>query len=228
VGETMNSKIIAGLLILSWLVLCSPGPPNAHAAGVPNALPSAINPAADYLFFFHNYYVETKGSDGDCRYADILKSFSDRGFIVISEIRAKDAPIAGYEEKAAAEIRKLLEAGVPQKNITVAGHSKGGVISIGIASLLGKPQINYLILAGCGIKGLEKAYPDPGRLKGNFLSLYATSDKIAGSCRTTFPQPGKDFTVEEIPLESTAGHQLFFRPGDLWVEPAAAWLKRGR
>lgn len=188
-------------------------------------MPSAINPAANYLLFFHNYYVETKGTDGDCNYYDILKAFTDKGFIVISEIRTKDASVVEYAKKATANIQKLLDAGVPSENITVAGHSKGGVIAIQVSSLLEKPKVNFVIMAGCGIEGLEKSYPDYSRLKGNILSVYATSDKIAGSCVTAFSQSKQDVSLKEIALESAAGHQLFFKPSDVWLEPVMGWLK---
>ena len=155
-----------------------------------------------------------------------MKAFADKGFIVISEIRPKDASVAEWAKKTAANIQAILDAGVPQENITVAGHSKGGVIAIQIASLLGKPKVNYVILAGCGIEGLASAYPDFSQLKGKFLSVYATSDKVAGSCSTAFSQAKQDVSIKEIALENAAGHQLFFKPTDVWFEPVVSWLKQ--
>ena len=199
--------------------------PNSSADGTSYGMPTDVNSTAKYLFFHHNYYVETKGTDGDCKYYDILKSFSDRGYTVISEIRPKDVSVVEYAKSAAERVQKLLDAGVPQENITVAGHSKGGIITIRVASLLEKPKINYVVLAGCGIKALEKGYPDFAGLKGNFLSIYANSDKIAGSCRAEFAKAGEGFSGKELELESPSGHQLFFKPADLWVEPMIGWLK---
>jgi hypothetical protein len=196
----------------------------SHGEAPLYGMPSTVNPSANYLFYFHNYYVETKGTDGDCKYYDILKTFTDKGFIVISEIRPKDASVVDYANKAAANIQKLLDAGIPPENITVAGHSKGGVIAIQVASLLEKPKVNYVIMAGCGIKGLEKSYPDYSRLKGNLLSVYAASDKVAGSCSSAFSHAKQGATFKEIALESPAGHQLFFKPTGVWVEPVTAWL----
>jgi predicted esterase len=198
----------------------------SHADAPSYGMPSAIKPTANYLLFLHNYYVETKGPDGDCKYFDILKAFADKGFIVISEIRPKDASVSEWAKKTVANIQAILDAGVPQENITVAGHSKGGVIAIQIASLLGKPKVNYVILAGCGIEGLASAYPDFSQLKGNFLSVYATSDKVAGSCSTAFSQAKQDVSIKEIALENAAGHQLFFKPTDVWFEPVVSWLKQ--
>jgi predicted esterase len=211
----------AGLFVISPFFFAS----TSHADSPSYGMPTNINTSAKYLFFFHNLYVETKGTDGDCKYYDILKAFTDKGYIVISEIRPKDASIIEYAKKATANIQKLLDAGVPAENIAVSGHSKGGVIAIQVASLLEKPKVNYVIMAGCGIKGLEKAYPDYNRLKGNFLSVYASSDKVAGSCNTAFSQAKQDFTSKEFVLDSAAGHQLFFKPTDVWLEPVMAWLE---
>lgn len=218
----MNHKIIVSTLFgVAFVVLVTRlVSSTAHAA-----TPSTINPSAHYLFFHHNYYVETKGPDGDCKYSDILKAFADMGFIVISEIRPKDVSVIDYSFKAAKDVQSLLDAGVPQENITVAGHSKGGVITIRVASLLEKAKLNYLVLAGFEIKALEKAYPDFTRLKGNFLSVYASSDKVAGSGKAAFSKAREGLTAQEITLENAGGHQLFFKPADVWFEPVVVWLK---
>jgi pimeloyl-ACP methyl ester carboxylesterase len=224
----MNRIILATLigctLLLSALTLV----PAAYAESASNSMPETINPSASYLFFHHNYYVETKGVNGDCKYYDILKTFTDKGYTVISEIRPKDVSVIEYGKKAAADVRTLLAAGVPPENITVAGHSKGGVITLQVAAQLQNPKISYAVLAGCGIKGLEKGYPDFGMLKGNFLSLYASSDKIAGSCGPVFATSREGFFASEIVLDSPAGHQLFFKPADAWIYPVFGWLKQDK
>jgi predicted esterase len=201
---------------------------SARAAEPSCGMPATINPSASYLLFHHNYYVETKGVNGDCKYYDILKAFSDKGYTLISEIRPKDVSVIEYGKKAAADVRKLLAAGVPPEKIMVVGHSKGGVIVLQVAAQLENPKISYAILAGCGIKGQEKGYPDVDKLKGNFLSLYASSDKIAGSCGPAFTQAREGFSAKEVVLDHPAGHQLFFKPVDVWVKPVFGWLEQGK
>jgi predicted esterase len=221
-NRTIGTTLMSFTLFLSCtFFMTSP----SHADEPSYGIPSAFKPTANYLLFLHNYYVETKGPDGDCKYYDILKAFADKGFIVVSELRPKDATVTEWAKKTEANIQKILDAGVPQEQITVAGHSKGAVIAIQAASLLGKPKINYVILAGCGIESLSSAYPDFSQLKGNFLSVYATSDKVASSCSTAFSQAKQDVLLKEIVLESPAGHQLFFKPTDVWFEPIVGWLK---
>ena len=219
----LSATIISFAVVISLAALLTSF---ARAAARPYSMPENINPTASYLFFHHNYYVESKGTDGDCKYYDILKTFNDKGYIVISDIRPKDVSVIEYGKKGAVDVRKLLDAGVPPEKITVAGHSKGGVITLQVASQLENPKVSYAILAGCGIKGLEKGYPDFGPLKGNFLSLYASSDKIAGSCGPAFTQAREGFSAQEMILDNPAGHQIFFKPVDAWVEPVVGWLKQ--
>lgn len=223
----MNSTVSTSLVRFAAFVLCTFFIVSTSYADAPSyGMPLDIKPTNNYIFFFHNYYVETKGPDGDCKYYDILKAFSGKGFTVISEIRQKDASVAESAKKTAANIQAILDAGVPQENITVAGHSKGGVIALQVASLLGKPKVNYVIMAGCGIDGLASAYPDFSQLKGNFLSVYATSDKVAGSCSTAFSQAKQGVSIKEIQLDNAAGHQLFFNPIDVWFEPVTTWMNQ--
>ena len=221
----MNRSInVAFFCLMVFAMLAFILPSSCYAEKSSYGMPSVINTSAKYLFFFHNYYVETKGTDGDCKYYDILKAFKDKGFTVISEIRPPKVSVIEYSKKAAGDIKTIFDAGVASENITVAGHSKGAVIVIQVASLLENPEINYVILAGCGIAPLEKAYPDYSKLKGNFLSVYAISDTIAGSCATFFPNAGKEVAFKEITLDSPAGHQLFFNPAGMWFEPVIEWL----
>lgn len=175
-----------------------------------------------YLVFYHNYYVEAKGPEGDCKYHDILKTFSGAGYSVISELRPKDVPAIEYSKKAASDIRRLMDCGVSPGQISVAGHSKGAVIALRVAAILAQPEMKYVILAGCGIRGL--AYPEFSALKGEFLSVYASSDQVASSCQGAFKQAREGLIGTELVLESAAGHQTFFRPTEIWTKPVLEWL----
>ena len=188
-------------------------------------LPKQFNPSANYLFFFHNYYVEKNGPNGDCKYYDILSAFADQGYTVISDLRPANVQFYNYIEKATSNIEKVLAAGVPPEKITVAGHSKGGIIVIQIASRLKQPRVKYAIFAGCGIQSAAKAYPDFTQLEGTFLSLYAENDTVASSCRNFFAQSANHPDFTESVLHSTAGHRLFFTPERLWLEPAMNWIQ---
>jgi len=189
-------------------------------------MPSVIDSSARYVFFLHNYYVEQHGPNGACKYHDILKAFTDNGFTAISEMRSGNIVPSQYAQKIVRQVKRLLHAGVPPEYITVAGHSKGGVITLCVASQLGNPNIGYIIMAGCDIKFLEQAYPDFTQIKGEFLSVYALSDSIANSCQNAFSKAIIGICYKEITINSDKGHKLFFRPEDIWVEPVMAWINQ--
>jgi hypothetical protein len=95
-----------------------------------------------------------------------------------------------------------------------------------VASQLGNPKIGFIVMAGCGIKPIAQAYPDFTKLKGDFLSIYASSDVIASSCEATFSKASADISNKEIKLKSDKGHQLFFQPEGIWLEPVMTWVKQ--
>lgn len=189
-------------------------------------LPENIDTSSNYLFFLHNYYVETKGPDGDCKYYDILQAFTDQNLAVLSEVRSGKIVPCTYAEKVVAQINTLIEAGVPPEKIVIAGHSKGAVIALCVAAQLANPKINYVIMAGCEIAGIQKyrMYPNFKNLKGQILSIYADTDIVAGSCEKAFSESADGMVYDEILLKSTAGHRLFFEPTDTWMTPTMKWI----
>ena len=212
--------VVLVLAVLSFVSISCAGEEASYG------MPSAIDSSAKYMFFLHNYYVEKVGPDGACKYYDILQAFADKGFTVISEVRSGKIVPSEYAKKIVGQVNKLLDAGVPPKNITIAGHSKGGVIVLCVASQLEKPGVGFVVMAGCEIKPLAKAYPDFTKLKGDFLSVYASSDSIAESCGTAFSSAIQGISSKELKLESGQGHKLFFQPEGVWFEPVIAWLKQ--
>jgi hypothetical protein len=189
-------------------------------------LPSKIDKSAKYFLFLHNYYVEKNGPDGECKYYSILEAFAEKGFIVVSEIRTGKIVPCTYANKVVKQVNTLLKAGVPPQNITIAGHSKGAVISLCVASELENPNINFVVMAGCEIVPIKKfkMYPDFNSLQGRILSIFATSDTIANSCKEAFSMASNGFSGTEIKLESQEGHKLFFAPAAIWISPTVDWI----
>ncbi len=199
-----------------------------------------VEPIEQYFFYLHGAIMETQGKGasspryGVYLYDRIIEHFEDRDFIVIDEVRSKTNPNK-YASKITMQIRQLLAAGVPAKNITVMGFSKGGYIALLVASSLGSSDVNYVVLAGCG-KG-EKAFAFEqflkkkrgARLKGRILSIYATGDLVAGSCRDAIAQSsGEGLTFKETRIKSGKGHGLFYQPRPEWIEPSTRFAKGGR
>ncbi len=226
--RTMQTNgVKASLIILLGLMLAMVWSAAALAGPSSYNMPPKADKSTKYLFFLHNYYVEVKGPDQACDYHGIVKAFADQGYLVVSEVREKNASSSKYAAKIAGQIKTLLAAGVPAKNITVLGHSKGGFITLVVSSILKNPKLNYVIMAGCGIKGACcGAAPSPPA--GRMLSIYDQSDKVAGSCKAEFAGGGKNVRGSEIVLKTGGGHRMFFKVKPSWFDPVMAWLKKGK
>ena len=232
-------SVLLGLLLAANTAACArsadrPDEPSQEPKPTPGAVhtvvPETPDPAAHYLIYLHGSIIETQGRRpthpdyGVYEYDEILDALAARGFQVISEARPAGTKVPAYAEKVAAQVRALVAAGVPAGHIGVAGHSKGGLITVGASSLLDPVDfagVRYVVMAGCfrggsPIRGL--------RLSGHILSIYDEADRLAGSCDTIFANaPGAEET-NEIILHKGLGHGAFYRPMDEWLDPLTAWI----
>lgn len=200
--------------------------------------PATPDPGGRYLFYMHGIKVEEEGPNACSKrenacydYGGITAALAGRGFTVISELRPSGTQIGRYaKQRLIPQIRSLVNRGVPRANITVIGHSKGGVITLVVSNLLRAPQINYVVMAGCGKKhsAFRKAFQrllDRGTtLHGRVLSLYDVADRDAGSCGEAFA-PGTAAETRETAFNTGRGHCLFCVPDEIWIEPVAEWAR---
>lgn len=203
----------------------------ASAGAVFRDVPSAVDQKGKYLFYMHGLAIERGGRRArSYNYSGILKELANRDFIVIGEERS---PVSNnvYAEKVAGQVKKLLTAGVPAKNITVAGHSKGGMISMLVMSILAEPDIAYVNFAGCGREGsgfsgfLRFAEQGAPAARGRLLSAYDRNDQIAGSCKQALEKM-TNATVRERMIDNGGGHELFYSPEAGWLDILQAWAER--
>lgn len=201
-------------------------------------LPETVAVDTHYLFYLHGSWIEQKGVTephpryGLYRYKDIVQSFTDKGFTVISEARFADVLPQEYAEVIVSLVRELLGRGVPASHIAVIGHSKGGQMTMLIASRLAEGDIRYVVMAGCGKKNSEygNSYGKflkkrASRMQGRMLSLYDEADSVSGTCQDAFAVARLQ-DVQETVLTTGKGHGLFYAPAAAWVEPVASWLLR--
>lgn len=193
--------------------------------------PDFIDPAKRYLFYLHGKIIEDQGVPaispdyGEYEYEAILEKLSGYGFIVLSEQRSKNTAGAEYAIKIQEQVTALLAAGVPAKNITIVGASKGAGIAVFVSHYLQNDEVNYVILAICHpdvVKGFKQ---DQIYLTGNVLSIYDSSDEYAGSCQELFAySEGKGISShDEIVLNIGTGHGILYKPLDQWINPAVDW-----
>ena len=195
------------------------------------AFPDSIDPAKRYLFYLHGKIIEDQGIPaispdyGEYEYEAILKKLSSYGFVVISEQRPKDTDGVAYAKRITEQVRALLDAKVPAKYITVVGASKGAGIVIYVSHFLENKEINYVIMAICHPDTVTAFKKEQISLYGNVLSIYDSTDTLAGSCKDLFAfSEGKGLSsYDEVVLQIGTGHGILFKPLDEWVKPVFQW-----
>ena len=240
----MKKIIIATMVICLCTTLVFAAPVTAKSS---YKIPSNIDPSAKYLFFMHGRIVEKRGPQGvhpkhpewgPHDYYGILKSFEEKGFTVISEERPKGTKLLKYSKKVAKQIIALLEARVPPENIIVSGFSKGGTMTLIVATLLKNPKIKYVILAGCCSNHPNPKFKKIIRehvlsrcqdLQGWFLSIYDTVDDQCQTCETEFKMAAPEtINSTEIKLTTGLGHGLFWTTREEWLEPMVSWINQSQ
>ncbi len=207
-------------LLLCMLPIC--------AVAQLSVVPESPKVDAKYIIYLHGVGIEKVGiAKANEDYNGVVKALEGRGFIVISEVRLPSTKVNEYGKKVAGQVMSLITKGVPPENITVVGYSKGGLITLWAAAAADNPKVNYVVLAGCVLKGSEhydtyvnKVAP---QLKGRILSMFDTADPDRGTCKDFFAAAGNKVTNKEIKFETGEGHGLFRKPVDQWMNPLTDW-----
>lgn len=151
----------------------------------PSLAQSGADKNARYLFYISGYIVAegntrpTSPEFGVYEYEKVLETFRERGFIVISEARKQSREIEPYAVKVAGQVRELLKAGVPAKNITIVGASQGSWIAMLVSTYVANRELSFVFIAACAADdGLLKSV----NLHGNVLFISERTDQ-PGSCQ---------------------------------------------
>lgn len=191
----------------------------------------SIDPVKRYLFYLHGKIIEDQGLPaidpeyGEYEYEAILAKLSRYGFVVFSEPRYINTDSVEYAHKIAGQVILLLNAGVPPKNITIVGASKGAGIAIYVSYFLANTEINYVLMGICNPENVEYYLQEKLTLYGNVLSIYDSGDDSAGSCQELFNySKGKGISrSDEIILQIGTGHGILYKPLDEWITPLVQW-----
>lgn len=200
----------------------------ARAGALWSDVPEQVDARARYLFYLHGAIVENEGvrptspEYGVYEYEQILETFVNRGFKVISERRQRGTVPREYAAKVVGQIKRLLAAGVPPRSITVVGASRGGGITVFASTLLRNKDVNFVILAACGDWSIYRE--NKVDLWGNILSVYDFKDTTgAGSCQRFVDSSTGVNRYKEIVVKLGNGHGLLYRPFKEWVDPTVDW-----
>jgi uncharacterized protein (DUF1697 family) len=235
--KAAESRLLIAIMLVVVSVLCvgpgtaQPGREKTHKQGVIiNSVPREINTSARYLFYVSGYIV----ADGNTRpnspkfgvyeYQQILDTFKDRGFVVISEARKQSTEIEPYAAKVAAQVKQLLKAGVPPRNITVVGASQGGWIAMLVSTYVANRDVNYVFIAVCAS---DDGFLKATNLHGNVLFISERTD-LPGSCQRFRDDATGISDYNSIEVNTGLKHGFLYRPLKEWVEPAVEWAQRSR
>ena len=199
------------------------------------AFPVSIDPSKQYLFYLHGKIIEDQGIPaispdyGEYEYEAILEKLASYEFVVISEQRPKNTDGMEYANKVVKQVTELLKAGVPAKNITVVGASKGAGIAIDVSHLLEDEEINFVIMGTCQPDEVALLEQNNIFLYGNVLAIYDSVDELSGSCQELFSfSEGKGIARhDEIVLHIGTGHGILYKPLEEWVIPITQWAGGG-
>lgn len=215
--------------------------PKEMAQGMSTALadrygfPAQIDPTKRYMFYMHGKIIEGQGLPalspdfGEYQYEEILEALESYGFVIISELRPKDADGWEYARRGASQVGELLAAGVPPGSITVVGPSKGATIATLVSYLVGNPEVNYVLLGSCHPSLIEEWKQRGVTLSGNVLAIRdVADDAYSGSCGELFNlSQGKDLShSDEIVLHVGTGHGILYQPLPEWVLPTIHWANQ--
>jgi hypothetical protein len=189
------------------------------------------NPAGGhYIYYLHGKIVEDQGRNavserfGPYEYDRIVSALGQTGADVVSEVRKTNTDSRSYATQVAAEIRQLKQSGVPSRNITVVGASKGAAITLEISHLLNDDGISYVLLAICAPSLLEYWARQEICPAGRVLSIFDVSDESVGSCNALVDRCRATVAgYREIELDLGLSHGILYQPYDEWVTPVLEW-----
>ena len=189
-----------------------------------------VDTRARYLFYISGYIVAagntrpTSPKFGVYEYQQILDTFKDRGFVVVSEARQQSTDLDPYAARVTAQVQQLLRAGVPPQNITVVGASQGAWIAMLVSTQVANRDLNYVFIAACaGDAGFLKSI----NLHGNVLFISEQTD-LPGSCQKYRDDATGITNYNSIEVNTGLKHGFLYRPMKEWVEPAVEWAQRAR
>ena len=200
-------------------------------AGLAGAQPSE---PPRHLIYLHGRIVqETQdprprhGKWGHYELAQIAATFRERGFLVSAEIRPKAATLAESADAVAAQVRRLLDSGVPIERIAVVGGSMGAAIAIRAAARLQNRDLRFAMVGACLSGTLPDLEAEGGaRPIGRLLVFRDLSDETSRGCVAWQDTSRSDapLRAREVVLDTGLDHGFLYRPLPEWVDPLVEWL----
>ena len=211
----MRSALLAAALLA---LAPAAGPKPAETAG------------PRHLIYLHGRIVQERQSArprnekfGYYELEKILDAFRAKGFVVTGEIRPKATSESAGADRVVAQVRRLLDSGVPASRITVVGASMGAGIAMLASARLQNPDVKFCTMGACLSENARRIGEAEGkRLAGRFLSVREESDEYTKGCPPFRADPAsKAVSAREIVLHTGLDHGFLYRPLPEWINPAA-------
>lgn len=178
------------------------------------------------IVFLHNAWFE-KNKNGEAH-----QRFGVYDFTGIREALGQDAQVIAPERDPNAQphaealelvelIESLMDAGQEASDIKVVGASKGAFIAQLASEQIGEPALRWVLVGGCHDRRLASG-PAP-KMSGQVLSIYDTSDQIAGPCNDYPALTEETVRFEERAIETGKDHGFQFTADDTWIALARDW-----
>ena len=198
------------------------------AGALYTSFPEKIYPDEKYVFYSHGLIVEGDNLMpvdkrwGVYDFIAVRKALADPHYNLIAYHRPNKTVADEFAEKLAADVRKLIVAGVKPENITLLGFSRGGEITLLASDKLRLDKINTILLAVCG--GFVKEHQEY-QAYGKLYSIYETSD-FAGSCQFLTDRNNKTHSFQETAISTGKEHGAFYQPLPQWLKQVKTWVKQ--
>jgi len=147
------------------------------------------------------------------------------GVRLISDVRPRDVTVESYADKVAADVRALVDHGVPADRITVVGASMGGAIALLASARLKNPDVRFAVLGVCASRS-DAAFRKQGEaIVGRVLAIREDSDRFTRGCPSWGgAAPTAKSSSREIVLRTGLDHGFLYRPIKEWVRPVMEWI----
>jgi pimeloyl-ACP methyl ester carboxylesterase len=186
-----------------------------------------------HLIYLHGRIVQDQQSKrprhpqfGYYELDKILDAFRSRSFVVSGEIRPRTASVSDSADRVVAQVRKLLESGVPAGDVTVVGASMGAEIALLASARLQNPEVRFAILGACLSESVNGVVAEEGNgPSGRLLTIREASDDFTGTCPGWEQDPAlaPTLVVREIVIHTGLHHGFLYRPLPEWLSPVVEW-----
>ncbi len=156
----------------------------------------------------------------------ILAAFRNRGFVVSGGIRPKSESVSEAADRVVAQVRRLLDSGVPAERISVVGASMGGGIALVASARLQNLELRFCVLGVC-LSENDRAFGTDRHPAGRLLAIREASDDLTSACEPWKTDEGSQsrMVVREIVLNTGLGHGFLYGPLPEWLDPVLKWVE---